>query len=295
MSHLSGAIGSQGPADTGRGTNAGKAAKPGKVYLVGAGPGAADLLTLRAARLIGEADVVLHDALVGPEILALADRATLVDVGKRCGGTSTAQRFICARLVECARRHRVVVRLKGGDPMLFGRAQEEIDALRQAGIDFEIVPGVTAALAAAAQIGAPLTARGVSRSVTFVTPRLGDGEPASEWLRAATSADTTAIYMGGHQSAAIARHLIAHGLPASRPVAIVRNASLPDTRVTLLTLDALSRSDGEPDAVDTPALLLVGEVIAQSALAGQPALATEEARDQTGTGGAVRPIAARAA
>ncbi|HRO59664.1 MAG TPA: uroporphyrinogen-III C-methyltransferase, partial [Burkholderiaceae bacterium] len=130
---------------------------PGRVYLIGAGPGAADLLTLRAARLLASADVVLHDALVGPDILALAPQAELVDVGKRCARASAAQHFINRRLVECARRHRIVVRLKGGDPSLFGRAREEIEALRKAGIEFEIVLGVTAALAAAAQVGCPLT------------------------------------------------------------------------------------------------------------------------------------------
>ena len=163
--------------------------RPGKVYLIGAGPGCADLLTLRAARLLASADIVLHDALVGTEILELAPQARLVDVGKRCAKASASQRFINRRLVDSARRHRVVVRLKGGDPMLFGRAQEEIDALREAGIEFEVVPGVTAALAAAAQIDCPLTVRGASRSVAFVTPRLGRGEPGGDgWLRAATSA-----------------------------------------------------------------------------------------------------------
>ena len=122
----------------------------GTVYLVGAGPGASDLLTLRAARLLETADIVLHDALVHADTLALAPRAIKVAVGKRCGRLSSAQHFINKRLVDAAREHRVVVRLKGGDPMLFGRVQEEIDALRAAGVPFEIVPGVTAALAASA-------------------------------------------------------------------------------------------------------------------------------------------------
>ena len=125
----------------------------GTVYLVGAGPGAADLLTLRAARLLGQADILFHDALVNPEIIALATRAEKVAVGKRCGRHSAAQRFINKRLVDAARSHAIVVRLKGGDPMLFGRAQEEIDALNAAGIRYEVVPGVTAALAASADLG----------------------------------------------------------------------------------------------------------------------------------------------
>ena len=146
----------------------------GKVYLVGAGPGAPDLLTLRAARLLASADIVLHDALVHPETLALAHRARFIDVGKRYGKVSTEQRFINRALVEAARTHDVVVRLKGGDPMLFGRAQEELDALADAGIECEVVPGVTAALAAAATLQVSLTRRGVSRNVAFLTARHGD-------------------------------------------------------------------------------------------------------------------------
>src|SRR6266576_176053 len=140
-----------------------------KVYLVGAGPGAPDLLTLRAARLLESADIVFHDALVHPATLALAQRARLVDVGKRYGRISPEQRIINRALVEAARTHAIVVRLKGGDPMLFGRAQEEIDALACAGVDCEVVPGVTAALAAAASLKVSLTRRGVARNVAFVT------------------------------------------------------------------------------------------------------------------------------
>ena len=167
----------------------------GKVYLVGAGPGAPDLLTLRAARLLGGADVVLYDALVHPDTLALAARAEKIPVGKRCGRQSSAQRFINKRLVDAARRHAIVVRLKGGDPMLFGRAQEEIAALEKAGVEYEIVPGVTAALAAAADLGVSLTQRGSARSVAFVTPRVGEGEAPSEWARTVAAADTAVIYI----------------------------------------------------------------------------------------------------
>ena len=151
----------------------------GKVWLTGAGPGAPDLLTVRAMRLLQQADIVFHDSLVNPEIVAIAAGAEQVAVGKRCGRYSTAQRFINKRLVDAAATHRTIVRLKGGDPMLFGRAQEEIDALLQAGIEIEVVPGVTSALAASADALRSLTARGVSRSVTFVTPRVGVGEDAS--------------------------------------------------------------------------------------------------------------------
>ena len=135
-----------------------------KVYLVGAGPGAADLLTLRAVRILERADIVFHDALVSEEIIELAAKAQKVPVGKRCGRHSTAQRFINKRLVDAAATHAVVVRLKGGDPMLFGRAQEEIDALVSAGIACEVIPGVTSALAASAELSISLTRRGISRS-----------------------------------------------------------------------------------------------------------------------------------
>src|SRR5262249_2296419 len=153
----------------------------GRVYLVGAGPGAPDLLTLRAAEILRRADVVFHDALIHPATLALAARAEKVAVGKRSGRRSTAQKFINKRLGHAAGSHAGVVRLKGGDPMLFGRAQEEIDALRRAGVEFEVVPGVTAASAAAAELGVSLTRRGLSRHVVFVTPRAADGGRANEW------------------------------------------------------------------------------------------------------------------
>src|SRR5215831_4657685 len=136
----------------------------GTVYIVGAGPGAPDLLTLRAAKLLEQANIVFHDALVHPDTIALAAQAEKIAVGKRCGKHSTAQRFINKRLVDAASRYAVVVRLKGGDPMLFGRAQEEIAALESAGIRYEVVPGVTAALAASAELGISLTQRGVARS-----------------------------------------------------------------------------------------------------------------------------------
>ena len=172
------------------------------VYLVGAGPGAPDLLTLRAARLLARADIVFHDALVHPDTLALAARAEKIAVGKRCGKHSTAQRFINKRLVDAARTHRVVVRLKGGDPMLFGRAQEEIAALEAAGIACEVVPGITAALAAAAALGTSLTQRGIARSVAFVTPRVGEGERRRATGRDGfAGADAGAIYMGVGEAA----------------------------------------------------------------------------------------------
>lgn len=229
----------------------------GKVYLVGAGPGAPDLLTLRAARLLASAEVVLHDALVHPATLALARRARLVDVGKRCGAASTDQRFINRALVEAARGHDVVVRLKGGDPMIFARAHEELEALRDAGIPCEVVPGVTAALAAAATLQASLTRRGVARSVAFVTPRVGRGERGSEWLPAALGADSVVLYMAAGAAQAIARSLIDAGRPGRTPVALVTSASLPEetrevTSLAALAAQPLARGAG-------PVVMAVGE------------------------------------
>jgi len=237
----------------------------GKVYLVGAGPGAPDLLTLRAARLLESADVVLHDALVHPETLALARRARLVNVGKRYGKVSTEQRFIHRALIEAARRHAVVVRLKGGDPMLFGRAQEELDALAAEGIEAEVVPGVTAALAAAASIGASLTRRGIARTVAFLTPRVGRGETASEWLPAAMAADSVALYMAAGAAASIAGALVEAGKPGDTPVALVEDASLAGEVRTFTTLAALRVVELPP--ASGPVVMLVGEVLRESALA----------------------------
>jgi uroporphyrin-III C-methyltransferase len=230
------------------------------VHLVGAGPGAPDLLTLRAARLLAQADIVFHDALVHPDTLALAERAEKIAVGKRCGRHSTAQRFINKRLVDAAHKHAVVVRLKGGDPMLFGRAQEEIDALRAAGIEFEVVPGVTAALAASAEIGVSLTERGVARSVTFATPRVAPDARASAWDEAVANADTAAIYMGAGEAAEVAAALLARGKSGALPVVAVENASLPGARRWYTTLAGLPRLAEE--SFNGPVMLLLGEVFA---------------------------------
>ncbi len=228
----------------------------GTVYLVGAGPGAPDLLTLRAARLLERADIVFHDALVHANTIALARHAVKVAVGKRCGKHSTAQKFINKRLVDAAVAHEIVVRLKGGDPMLFGRAQEEIDALEAAGVRYEVVPGVTAALAACAELGIALTQRGSVRSVALATPRVAQGENASEWARSVAAADCGAIYMGSGQAAAIASALLAAGSAPTLPVAVVERASLPDARIVYTTLVALG--EFENAAVAGPALIFVG-------------------------------------
>lgn len=234
----------------------------GTVYLVGAGPGAADLLTLRAARLLERADIVFHDALVPEDILALVPRAERVEVGKRCGRHSAAQSFINKRLADAARRHAVVVRLKGGDPMLFGRAQEEIRYLAEQGIRVEVVPGVTAALAASAELGISLTRRGLARSVVFVTPRVGKDEPANRWLDVVMAADTAGIYMGAAEANDIAAALIRAGKAPSTPVAIVENASRANACHAFATLAELplvasSLSGG-------PVLILLGHVYGEA-------------------------------
>jgi len=227
----------------------------GKVWLVGAGPGAIDLITVRGARLLGEADAVLYDALVTPELLTLCPQAELISVGKRSGQRSTAQAHINELLVDAARRHAKVVRLKGGDPMLFGRADEELRALEEAGIDYEIVPGITAALAGAAAAKHPLTRRGVARSVAFFTSATAPGEPEHVTL---PDCDTLVQYMGGQQAMETAKRLLQRGKPADTPVLAIENVSLANQRVMRLTLGEMAA--GLP-AGSGPVLVMVGEAL----------------------------------
>lgn len=238
---------------------------PGKVYLVGAGPGAPDLLTLRAAEILRRADIVFHDALVHPEVLALASGARQIEVGKRCGRLSTAQEFINKRLVDAAGVNAVVVRLKGGDPMLFGRAREELAALEAAGIPYEIVPGVTSALGAAAEAGVSLTERGAARSVAFVTPRVGEGEAPSAWARTVAAADTAVIYMGAGQAIEITKALLAEGVRPDTPVLVAESATLPQARRIALTLRELPGI--AHSGITGPTLILLGRVVAAAASA----------------------------
>ncbi len=242
----------------------------GKVYLIGAGPGAADLITLRGARVLEQAGIVFYDALVHADTLALAGQATKVAVGKRCGRISTDQRFINRRLVEAASRYAIVVRLKGGDPLLFGRAQEEIAALEHAGVEYEIVPGVTSALAAHAELGVSLTERGVARSVVFATPRIGPDQEASDWAASVCAADTAVLYMAAGQGAQISEALQAAGMHAGTPVAIVENASLANARQILTTLEGL-RDIGDWQ-ISGPALVCLGEVYGTRLRAAETAI-----------------------
>lgn len=195
----------------------------GKVMFVSAGPGAADLITLRGARALAQAEVVLFDALTDPALRELAPDARWIDVGKRGFCHSTQQTAINATLVREARAHARVVRLKGGDASVFGRLEEELQALAEAGIESEIVPGVTAAIAAAAHTGRPLTRRGRGRSVSLTTAMTREGA-----LQASRSADTEVFYMAGQQLAALSRRLLAAGWPAQTPVSVVSRAGCAD-------------------------------------------------------------------
>ncbi len=228
---------------------------PGKVWLVGAGPGAADLITLRGARILSEAEVVLHDALVTPDILALCPQADLISVGKRSGQRSTAQPLINQRIIECAFRYDRIVRLKGGDPMLFGRADEELNALEAAQVPYEIVPGITTAFAAAASIRQPLTKRGVARNVAFFTSTTAPDEPDQTAL---PGCDTLVQYMGGQEAVATARRLLERGKPAETPVIAIENVSRADERVMRMNLGQMVA--GIPDC-HGPVLVMIGEAL----------------------------------
>jgi uroporphyrin-III C-methyltransferase len=209
----------------------------GQVVFVGAGPGSADLITLRGARVLARADVVLFDALTDAALRELAPRAQWLDVGKRGFAHATRQTAINALLVRMARRHALVVRLKGGDPSLFGRLEEELEALAAQGIECEVVPGVTAALAAAAAARRPLTRRGRGRSVAFSTAMTQDGE-----LRATRSADSEVFYMAGKQLGALSRRLQAAGWSADTPVCVVSRAGWSDQLVSEHRVETLPQA-----------------------------------------------------
>jgi uroporphyrin-III C-methyltransferase len=237
----------------------------GKVWLVGAGPGDPDLLTVKALRLLQGAEVVVHDRLTPPELLRLASPAArLIDVGKRKSRHTLPQDGINQLLVALAREGLKVVRLKGGDPFVFGRGGEELLALREAGVEAEVVPGVTSALAAAAGAGVPLTHRGLAQAVTFVTGhaavRDGEaGEPDLDWLVLSRPNHTVVVYMGVTTAGLLAQRLIAAGRDASTPALIVENASRADERRLLTRLAELPKAAA---GLDGPALLVIGEVAA---------------------------------
>ena len=235
---------------------------PGTVWLVGAGPGDPELLTRKAERLIGRASVVFYDALVGEGVIELAARgARLVHVGKRSGRHSKDQKSIDALIVEAALAGERVVRLKGGDPSIFGRATEELEACRAAGVAVRICPGITAASAAAAGLGASLTLRGLARKLTFVTAHARAGEELDiDWDKLADPDGTLAVYMGKAAAREVSVRLIGAGLPGDTPVALVENASLPNQRIMSTRLDLLGLA-AKTALGDGPALLLIGQAV----------------------------------
>lgn len=225
------------------------------VFLVGAGPGDPELMTVRAARLLGEADVVVHDALVGGGVLQLIpDSVERVDVGKR-PGQPVPQDDISALLVELGRQGKRVVRLKGGDPYVFGRGGEEARALAEAGIAFEVVPGITSSIAAPAAAGIPVTYRGVSAAFTVVTGHRRPGEPDIDWRSLARVGGTIVILMGVSQRATIAAELIAGGLDPATPVAAIHSATTDRQTIGRWTLTDLGDAP-----VQSPAVIVVGPV-----------------------------------
>ncbi|THD52265.1 uroporphyrinogen-III C-methyltransferase [Phenylobacterium sp.] len=233
----------------------------GVVWLVGAGPGDPDLLTIKALKVLQKADVLVHDGLVSDEILALAPAAVQrISVAKRKSRHSYSQDEINRMLIAFALEGLTVVRLKGGDPFIFGRGGEELEACRAAGVACHIVPGVTAALAASANAGAPLTHRGSAQALTFVTGHASHGaEPDLDWASLARPNQTVVIYMGLSQAAPIAARLMAAGRVGSTPALIVENASRADERRVVTTLSGLAEA---ASSLSGPALLIVGEAMA---------------------------------
>ncbi len=234
----------------------------GRVFLVGAGPGAEDLLTLRAHRLMMECDVIVYDALVPREVVDMGRRdAERIPVGKRKGCHSKSQSEINALLVELGHAGKRVVRLKSGDPLVFGRAGEEMAALRDAGIAYEIVPGVTSALAAAADFELPLTLRGVSSSLVFTTGHDLQGNVLPDWARLALSGATVAVYMGRTVAASVAERLMAGGLAEDTTVAVVENAGRRDSRLLHGTLKELPGLEARTE-LSGPVMVIIGDAVA---------------------------------
>jgi uroporphyrin-III C-methyltransferase len=222
------------------------------VYLIGAGPGAADLITVRGSRILAQADIVFYDALIDLSMLDWCSSTKLVQVGKRCGSHSSTQHFINKQLVDAASKYSIVVRLKGGDPLIFGRAQEEIDALEKANIPYEIVPGITTALAASAELKQPPTTRELSRTLTLTTL---PGRCAHEDHK------TAIYYMARDQLSEVATTLMTQGYSADTPVCLMESVSLPAQRSFACTLDQLRFGDVHHHFLDKqPVVVMVGEV-----------------------------------
>jgi len=233
----------------------------GKVWLIGAGPGDPDLLTVKAARLISQADALVFDHLVGEGIMDLARAdARRIYAGKEASKHTLPQDSINQLLVDLAKEGLSVVRLKGGDPFIFGRGGEELETLVASGIPFEVVPGVTAAAGCAAYSGFPLTHRDHAQSVTFVTGHLKDGTVNLDWPALARPRQTVVFYMGIGAAGEICRQMINHGLPSLTPAAVIRNGTLPDQQTLLATLGTLPHRI-EESGIKPPALIVVGSVV----------------------------------
>jgi uroporphyrin-III C-methyltransferase len=233
----------------------------GKVWLIGAGPGDPDLLTVKAARLIAQADALVFDHLVGDGIMDLARAdARRIYAGKEASKHTLPQEAINSLLVDLAREGLAVVRLKGGDPFIFGRGGEELETLAASGIPFEVVPGVTAASGCAAYSGFPLTHRDYAQAVTFVTGHLKDHTVNLDWPALARPNQTVVFYMGIGAATEICRQMIRHGLPPQTPAAVVRNGTLANQLTLLATLDTLPQHIDEA-GITPPALIVVGSVV----------------------------------
>ncbi|MBI5694589.1 MAG: uroporphyrinogen-III C-methyltransferase [Nitrospirae bacterium] len=239
-----------------------QSSNPGTVYLVGAGPGDPELLTLKGARVLGLAEVVVYDALIQEGLLGMIPKdAELVFMGKRCGRSCPSQDEINDALIAHARTGRTVVRLKGGDPFVFGRGGEEVLALGAAGIPCEVIPGVTAGVAVPASMGIPVTHRGKSGSVAFVTGHPGSGlDDPVNWESLATAVSTIIIYMGLTRLPEIAERLIAAGRASDTPAAVVSQGTGKDQRQVVSTLDNLF-ADACAAGIETPALIIIGPVV----------------------------------
>lgn len=241
-------------------------ARKNNVLLVGAGPGNPELLTIKALLALQRADIILHDSLVSQEILELAnEHAELIDVGKRCGKSSSPQARINQLLVDSARTGKCVVRLKGGDPMIFGRATEEMNALNAANIGFDIIPGITAATAAAATLQTSLTKRKIARSLHFLTGHGAEGGlPAHDWVSLTKAGGTLVVYMGSQTLSGLAFHLLEAGMSPNMPAIAVENVSLPTQNTTQGTISTLARQLGRPVG---PTILLIGQALTEETVA----------------------------
>jgi uroporphyrin-III C-methyltransferase len=233
--------------------------KPGKVYLVGAGPGDPELLTLKAVKALARADVVMLDDLVDRGVLEYAPGARVIEVGKRGGCKSTPQAFIERLMVRLALHGNIVARVKGGDPFVFGRGGEEALALAKAGIECEVIPGITAGIGVPAALGIPVTHRGLARGVTFVTGHTRDGS-GPDWASLARTDTTLVIYMGMQRVVEITAALQAAGMPATTPAAVIQNGTTQFARHVIATLATLADA-ARAAALGSPSLIVIGEVV----------------------------------